>query len=203
MKKVYDPEMEFAKARLGLKFRCAVCGGNHYPQGGAWRRCAPKIPPVVKAGSFTIKIYENELEIVINWDRVCELYQHARNFRDGLTKYFSERAFRLVRSEVKVVQRYSFGAVMEIMDGEGNIFSDSVLYALFPLSVLVDDCFPSYYHFLDVSPDMEYAIIRAYNSQGNMGHYLLTRGNKAVQIEDSDAGRPIGEVVEKYKKFVD
>ncbi|MBS7287547.1 MAG: hypothetical protein KIH01_02050 [Candidatus Freyarchaeota archaeon] len=43
----YDPEFEYYMARLGMRFRCSVCGRMHHPGKKSWRNCFVKVASLV------------------------------------------------------------------------------------------------------------------------------------------------------------
>jgi len=102
----YDGEQELMKAKLGLKFRCIICGRTHDPTKNVWEKCfkrakemykifdktcfdtinlrkyrITKGTEVVKKLSdrycFEIKIYDSDFELLTIPKKVQERYRRA------------------------------------------------------------------------------------------------------------------------------
>jgi hypothetical protein len=126
MKKVYDGEAELVKARLGLRFRCAICGKLHDPTKNAWRRCSRAVdvrrevcltPPLpsslrIRKGmraekiwryyEKTVTVWESIFELLTTTKRVKERYRRALELGRVFNQVFLERVERLPDVQLRV-----------------------------------------------------------------------------------------------------
>ncbi len=60
----YDGEQELMKAKLGLKFRCIICGRVHNPSKNSWRKCTPKIEKIITFYPKELKVVKDAMEVL-------------------------------------------------------------------------------------------------------------------------------------------
>jgi hypothetical protein len=151
MKKVYDGEAELVKARLGLKFRCAICGKQHNPVKGEWRRClqnvdiyqlfqsgdydlsawVPSVAPLLKGEAAVkrarkyyithLRIWESEFELLTIPRKVRMKYRRAVQLERAFEKVLMEWCKKPPYIPLSVERIYESNSRIDLLSVNGKL----------------------------------------------------------------------------------
>jgi len=157
----YNGEDELFKAKLGIKFKCAICGKIHDPQKNGWKIClievrkkreVPKscfIMPktgkyIIRKGKsaveklfnkyiFDIKVYEDDFELLTVPKKVLERYNRAVELCKAGMAVFYEKVEKLpdIPIEVTNVQLGGWGEIITININGEEFNADYILETFF------------------------------------------------------------------------
>jgi hypothetical protein len=157
----YDGEAELLKARLGLKFRCAICGKQHNPAKGEWRRClqnvdiyqlfqsgdydlsawVPSVVQLRKGGvvaervekyySVKLRIWDSEFELLTLPETVKERCKRALQLQRAFNKVFSEWCNKLPDIPLRVERIYESTSAIGLLSVNGKLWDAEEVLELF------------------------------------------------------------------------
>jgi hypothetical protein len=157
----YDGEAELVKAKLGLKFKCAICGRIHDPAGKVWRRCLRKVevyrnladgkyrlyawvPSVtrLRKGSAVLEraekyydvwlsVCDSEFELLTLPERVKERYECALRLQRAFNEVFREWCRKLPDIPLRVEEVYHRRGRISSLKVNGEPWPAYIVLSLF------------------------------------------------------------------------